>query len=1093
MHTERQPTLTVWQKIKRTAFRFVVLPCFAIGLGLGLRQPAQVWAAPESGAPLAGTRTGAGTDTSTGTGIDAGRSTSAFASAAAPAAAVPLPAPARTTAFRASRAAAASPGRDISTNADIDYMVLTLSYTGIGRVYLTVLFDYNEMRFLLPVTELLRYMEIQHSRNGSRGLIEGVFLTGGEPFSMNFEERTVRLGSRQFTYDADRMMPGETDYFIDPLIFEEVFDMTFDINLSTLSVRLITPRQMPVTERRLREEARRNIQQRAIERVHYPLQFNRSNHIFSAGFADYQVSTTGLLNNPSPDFSYSVIGGAEVLGGALQGSFTGSYTEAGGLSYRSDNFRWRYALNPNPWLTEINAGQISTGGPQGQRIRGISVTNDPIESRQLYGTYIFEGRTEAESEVELYFNNTLIDFTKADQLGFYRFQVPLRYGTSRLETRIITPSGDLRVREREVIIPFTFLPVGTLGYRAEAGVTESAFGPLGDTGMALHADLGYGFTEWLTARAGVDYSETDSSVPLLYSSATARVFGSYLINAEAVPGAFYRAQSSVVFPRSQNISLSYTLYDGSSRFNRQGAQQQITGSVYTPVPFINSGFRMSTDAVIFSNRTQARLTSDFFTRLGRVGLRFNYRSQLLLNEEGAQFRGGILRGSASYNFPRTGVPVLLRGLSVRSSLLYEPEAGMLRQADAQLSRGLGRTGRFTLGSSYQVQTGVMAVQFGLNLDLGGRARSSTDYRGSAGTHSYRQTFRGSVGLDLPNAYLQLTDRQQTGQSAVSVTLFVDNSGSGTFEPENGDEILPYNAVRLDRTSRNSIGSDGRLRLTQLQSFHRYNLEINRRAIPNPMIVPAMDRFSFVADPNSYKQIHIPFHRTGVLDGQVMLHTGSELLQDGPGGLRIIMAGTENDFAQTIRTFHGGGFYAMDIPPGRYTLEVDPVQLDFLGMVARDGALEISVEGRPHGHFLDGLLIVLQSEDLEVTPVEELLAAETEPLTEETDPAAMEEITAAAIEAQILTGIFTDLDLALSLFDQAQTALFEGRFAEARDAATRSLALFESDYGLALLGSIEFMLGNREEALRLWNEAQRRNPSIELPNQDVLELIMQNNR
>jgi hypothetical protein len=33
-----------------------------------------------------------------------------------------------------------------------------------------------------------------------------------------------------------------------------------------------------------------------------------------------------------------------------------------------------------------------------------------------------------------------------------------------------------------------------------------------------------------------------------------------------------------------------------------------------------------------------------------------------------------------------------------------------------------------------------------------------------------------------------------------------------------------------------------------------------------MLAPALDKFSFVADPNQYKRIEIPFYRTGVAEG-----------------------------------------------------------------------------------------------------------------------------------------------------------------------------------------------------------------------------------
>ena len=956
---------------------------------------------------------------------------------------------------------------------DIEEMVLSMSYPSVGRVYITALYDYDTNTFMLPVIEIFERLEINYRGDGPRGLLEGVFLTGGEEYQMNFADYTVEVGSDTYTYDADRMLVGETDYFVDPAVFEEAFDMRFDVNMGTLSARLTTDNAMPVTDRRNRERRRSDMERRTIGREFEELYGPRANAVLGGGFVDYQLSTSGIFNNISPNLSYALTGAGELFGGALQGNVTGNYSEDGVFTYRTDNLRWRYGLQPNSYLTEIEAGQISTSGPMSTRIRGAAITNDPIEARQLYGTYVVEGQTEADAEVELYLNNNIIDFTTADQLGYYRFEVPLRYGTSAMQIRIITPDGQLQVRDREVIVPFQFLPQGTIGYRAESGLAETNAAFQTEDALALHGNVGYGFTNWLTARAGVDYNDTDSTEPLFYSSASARVLGSYLINAEAVPNAFYRVQSGIVFPGSYSLNVNYTWFDGESRFNRRGARQQLAIGGYSPLRFINSGIRAGIDATQFDTNTQARLTGDFFTRLGRMNLGFNYRQLLTMRNGDTQFTGGTVRGSATYSLSRNGnVPRPFRGTFVRASGLYDIEREEVRQIDLQLSRGIARSGRFTFGVSRIIPNNQTVIQVGINLDLGGRMRSSTDYRTRQGSHSYRQTLRGSVGVDTRHRYMQLNDRQQAGRSAATVTMFIDNSGSGTYEPDKGDEILPYNAVQLDRSAQSRVGSDGRIRLTSLQSFYRYNVEVNRNRIPNPTIVPAREAFSFITDPNNYTDIEIPFYRTGVIDGQVVEQRDDEE-RSGRGGLRLFLTGTDNGFSKTVRTFHGGGFYAMDLPPGDYTLAVDPTQLDFLDMVARDGALAFTVEQQATGHFIDGLEIVLVAPGEEVQP-------EIDDVDIDIDKDA------------ILAGILADYQRAFNLFIRAQQQLFDGRFNEARISIERSIALFESDYALALNGSVEYMLGNRSDALRLWNQARERNSNIEIPDVDLLDSILENN-
>jgi len=965
------------------------------------------------------------------------------------------------------------PMASAQSQADVEDFKLIFSHPAVGRVYVGSLYDYQRNRFFLPVVELFNRLEIRYQRGSGRNILEGIFLTGGETYTMDFDRRTIRLGRNTYTFGSDDMFVGATDYYLSPQVFQTVFDMFFDVSLQTLGIRLETPHTMPLAERKQRESRQSELVRNGTQmgQQGFPLRFPKRRDLFQTGFLDYQVSTVGSFDDPTRNLAYTFTGAAHVLGGGLQGTLAGSYDAILGVTQKADQVSWRYAMNPNPWLTDVTIGQIGTKGLQNERVMGLSITNEPVEPRQIYGTYQVDGRVDPESDVELYMNNTLIDFTTADANGYYRFDVPLRYGTSRLQTRIITPNGELRVRDQEFQVPFVFLPVGTVSYNAEAGRIDSQIGIDDEEAFAMHGNVGIGITDWLTARVGTDHQTRPGEVPKPYAVASARLLGSYLVNIEAVPDAFYKAQTAVVFPTSHSLAVAYTYFDGESRYNRQDALHQVSGSAYLPVRILNAGIRGSAEGFVFDNRSAWRLSSDVFTRVGRLNLRVNYSEQVSFLPEGRQWSGGLMRSSATVSMPKgSGFAGLFGGAFVRTSTTYDIRRKELRQVDGQLSQSVGRTGRFTLGVSHLMPQGITLAQVGLNLDLGGKARSSTDYRGRKNQHQYRQSVRGSIGLDSRNTHLMFTDRAQVGGGASTITLFVDNSGSGTYEPDKGDELLPYNAIRLDRSALARVDRDGRVRLTQLQSYHTYNLEVNRRALPNPLLVPGVDLFSFVADPHQFKPIEIPFYRTGVIDGVVGMRRNGAF--DGIGGLRLLLTGLDRDYTETIHSFQEGGFYAMDIPPGRYTLQADTSQLAFLDAIQLGGAITVTVESRPNGHYLEGIQVVL-------VPIEDSVEPAPEAINE--------------MENRVLAAILADANEAMALYLEAQEKLFGGNLPDARDAINRSLRLFESDHGIALKGSIEYMLGNRNEALRLWQDARRRNPRIELPDTDVLDYLLRNMR
>src|SRR5690606_8907468 len=102
----------------------------------------------------------------------------------------------------------------------------------------------------------------------------------------------------------------------------------------------------------------------------------------------------------------------------------------------------------------------------------------------------------------------------------------------------------------------------------------------------------------------------------------------------------------------------------------------------------------------------------------------------------------------------------------------------------------------------------------------------------------------------------------------------------------GEEIVPAKAVRLDRSANILLGSDGLLRITQLQSYWKYRLDIDVAALPNPNLAPKLKSFYFIAEPNRFRTIDIPLYQTGIIDGAVFFEKNG--VSEGQGGLRLIL-------------------------------------------------------------------------------------------------------------------------------------------------------------------------------------------------------------
>jgi len=842
---------------------------------------------------------------------------------------------------------------DIDT--EMEDILLSFSYPSVGRVFVLGMYDYEAEKMYLPAVEVFSLLGIYVEPPQTAGLLSGTFLIGGEPYKIDYRNYSVSVGDKELDYSADMMRERPSDVYLAAEVFLEMFDMEFSYNLNTLSLSLQTPHIMPIVDRTRRTAARERIRELTIQRSFYPLEYGRDRSVLNGGFMDYSIGMASQLNNRQQGYNLQAVGGIEALGGEVRFSNSTAYTENSGWVNRQGNINWTYSVRDVASFSRLQAGQINTRGLQSQQINGISITNNPIEPRQLYGETVFDGTTEPDAEVELYLNNELIDFTLSDSQGYYRFNVPLRYGTTRLRTQVYTTDGQLKINEKELQVPFTFLPKGNLTYNAQAGFINDSKG-LQDFGedKAANVDVSYGLTNWLTTKIGMEYNDADLAIPSIYGSASVRVMQQYLVNLEMVPSSYYRAQTSAVFSSKQSISGSYTYFDGQSRFNRSGADHQFSANVYSPLPFLQAGLRLSADYVKRAQISDTRFRADLFSRLGPLNLRVNYSDRLTGSGSDLNLTGGAVTGAVTYTIRGRRNFSLLSGSFLRSSVTYSRLTDSIDQYDIQFSKNMFSNSRISVAFNRIVPSGISFLQFGLNIDLGGLARSTTTGRTNFSDSNLTQTLRGSVGYDSRFNDFQLSDRQQVGRAGASVILFIDNDNTGHYTE--GDEIIPYPAIKLSRSSRINVSEKGIIRINQLQSDYRYNIEIDRSKIPDPLLIPSLDQFSFIADPNQYKTIEIPFYRAGVIEG--LVYTLIDGREEEVGGLRLTIKGKDRDFEKNIRTFRDGRFYALDIPPGSYTLEVDPAQLAYIGVVPRDGIFEFEIKATSEGDYLEDLDIVL---------------------------------------------------------------------------------------------------------------------------------------
>ena len=838
---------------------------------------------------------------------------------------------------------------DNSSNQGVE-VYLAFRYKGAINTVVTALA--RDEKFYLPVTELFSLLKINYDLNIKNMAISGYYLNPDRTYRIGFQDRYARMGEKWVEISADDVILSEIDFYMVPKIFEEIFGLKFTVDFYHLTLELVSNETLPVIAETQRSRQRdKQLQTFTGIQQNYPLLLGRHPSLLNGGFLDY--STFTRLAEAGNIMTYNLQMGGEVLTGDLQGTVTGIHTPRSDV-LGTTGMRWRYVKRNLPAFSTLKIGQMSTNGILGNNVTGVGISNEPVEPQRLYDNYVIDGVTVPQSEVELYRNSQLIGFVKADERGYYRFTIPLTYGSADLSLKIYNPNGGVTEQDRHVQVPFTFIPPGQMYYNIYGGKQQITYTPLSQAKNVFQADMAYGLNNWVTAKLGVDYEkDIHADHPFFYSSLATRLGLQYLLNLDIAPGIYYRVQMNATYPSAAGWRIDYTAYDGSSVLNPSSRQQAINANMYYPFFLKNLQFltQFSGGYLIYSTDKRLEYRSLISTSFFRVRTQLSYRG---IFSSATGLLNGVLTPALTYTIPRSReVPGFIRGMYFRAELQYKMQTSRADKFNFQILKNLSRQARYRFTYSRDIRQKYNIFEFTLSYDFD-YTRSTSSIRTNRDVPTFTQTFRGSVGYDSHYETLNFDNRQQVGRSAASIRMYVDSNNSGTLDK--GEKEIDPDAIRVRNTTGRITEKDSIARLTQLQAYRRYNLEINEAKIKNPVWVPKIKEFSIVTDPNSYKQIDIPFFITGIVDGNVLRRKDEQLFP--VAGLRVHLDSPEENYHKTMLTFSDGSFYAMEIPPGEYRISVDSTQLEFLGVESNPNQRQVQVKALPEGDFVEDLNFIL---------------------------------------------------------------------------------------------------------------------------------------
>jgi hypothetical protein len=790
----------------------------------------------------------------------------------------------------------------------------------------------------LPVNDLFDYLKIRNVPSKGMDSLSGFFITQNVQYLIDKSHQRITFQEKIYELKPDDMILTENSLFMKLPLFGKVFGLNGSFNFRDLAVSLTTKVELPVVREMRQEEMRRNLRSLkgegnadTIIKRHYPF--------FHFGMADWSVIATEMTKGP-----YNVrinLGLGAVLAGG-EANVLLNYSNGEPFTEKQQYYLWRYADNSHRALRQIMAGKINTQATSSiySPVVGLQLTNTPTTYRRAFGTYTLSDHTEPGWIVELYVNNVLVNFVKADPSGFFTFEVPLVYGNSLVKLRFYGPWGEEQSRERNINVPYNFLPPHELEYTVSGGMVEDSSRSVFSRGA-----LNYGLSKRITIGGGVEYLSLIKNGPTMpFLNLSLRLASSLLISAEYMYDVRFKGVLSYSLPSSFQFELDYTRYhEGQTAINYNYLEER-KAIISMPVRAKNLSFfmRLTLDQIILP--TTYYTTAEFVLSGAFLGISTNFTTYALFPNPG--YPNVYSNLSLGFRLPA--------GFTLSPQVQYDYNQEKFISAKCELEKRIFRKLFATLSYEQNFASRVYNTQFGLRYDFSA-AHTEFLLKQSNQLTTLFQSARGSLICDYKSRYVDFNNRINVGMCGIVLVPFLDLNQNGIYdkgEPKVSGLTFSISRGRIEVDKQDTV-----IRVLDLEPYVNYIIELNRNSFENIAWQIRNRTLGITGEPNTLKMVEIPVTVAGEVSGTVYLKSNRG--KKGQG--RVIVCIYRNDSTLAARTITelGGFFSYLGLAPGSYSVRMDTLQLSKLQMTSVPASIPFTINRTIDGDVIDGLEFVLQ--------------------------------------------------------------------------------------------------------------------------------------
>ena len=781
----------------------------------------------------------------------------------------------------------------------------------------------------LPIVDLFNFLKIKIDPSASLDSVTGFFINPKALYTVDYIHHRIRYQGKNYPIKKVDMIKSETNLYLKYSWFGEIFGLNCAFNFRSLSVNLSTKLELPVIREMRLEQMRSNISHLKGE-IKTDTTIERKYPAFHLGMADWSVISTQQFPGIT-DTRLNLALGTVIAGGEANALL--NYDNTTPFTEKQQQYQWRFVNNDFAALRQATAGKIYTTVTSSifDPVVGVQFTNTPTTYRRSFGTYTLSDITEPNWIVELYVNNVLIDYMKADGSGFYKFEVPLVYGNSAVKLKFYGPWGEERTKEQNISIPFNFLPPKDFEYNLSTGIVEDSL-----HSRFARATFNYGVSRRLTIGAGVEYLSsvtTGSTMPFL--SASLRLMSSLMITGEYTNGVRTKGILSYRLPSNLQLELDYAKYVPGQKAIIYNYLEERKGIISVPIK--------GKDFAAYTRLTIYQIVLPGLT---------NTNAEMLLSGS----VHGITTNFTTYGlFTGVANPYIYSNLSlafrlpkhftVTPQVQYAYNNQRFISARTIVEKPLFKHGFLNLSYEQNFASNTRDLEVGFRYDFS-FAQTGFSFRNTNDQNSLIESARGSLLYDRKSNYLGTTNRTSVGKGGITLLPFLDINGNGRHDP--GEPKVAGLQFRMNGGTIIRNDKDTTIHILDLVPYTSYYLELDKNSFDN--IAWQMHNLTMKVniDANQFKTIEIPVSVMGEASGNVYLESA------GQGRILICFYRSDGTLAARLMTESDGYYSYLGLTPGKYTERIDPEQLKKLKMVSVPESIPINIAPSKDGTILDGL-------------------------------------------------------------------------------------------------------------------------------------------